>query len=80
MIQEKTFICACHSREHQLAFWKDDDIVATQVHLTTYRNFWKRLWVGLKYAFGYKCVYGNFDEFIWKEEDLKQLKTFLNAR
>lgn len=73
------FICSCGSFEHQLIFWYDEDENDIHVyhHIITYRNFFKRLWVGLKYAFGYKSRYGEFDSFIFQPEDLDRLNTFL---
>jgi len=78
MDNKEIFICDCHNFEHQLIFWKDEDYVYTYVNLLHYQGFWKRLWYGLKYAFGYKSRYGAFDEFLFNPEDLQRLKTFLN--
>ena len=70
-----TFICDCHSLEHQYSFWYDDEdnILYVEPFLTTDTNFFKRLWYGLKYAFGYKSQYGSFDEFVVKKEDAEKL-------
>ena len=59
---------------------KNDKLFYIHPHLTHYEGFWKRLWFGLKYAFGYKSRFGAFDEFIFKPEDLEQLKTFLKDK
>lgn len=66
----KIFVCSCSSVEHQVVFRKsekqpefnEDTSVYASVHLITHRNFFKRLWIGLKYAFGLKAVvkYINF--------------------
>jgi hypothetical protein len=81
--ENKFFICACHSIEHQTYFWKDKELgfeeLYIEMHLITYRNFFKRLWIGLKYAFGYKSIYGNWDTFIFTKEDEKKLRDYLNA-
>ena len=73
-------VCNCDSIEHQMAFThnKEDNEFYCEIHLTNYENFFKRLWIGLKYAFGYKCVYGNWDSFIFKESDLSKLRSYLN--
>jgi len=79
-LERKIILCSCHSIEHQVVFVKFDDepeTVYMEVHLTTYRNFWKRLWVGIKYAFGRKSNYGAWDEFIFEKENLKEMQTFL---
>ncbi len=35
---------------------------------------------GLKYAFGYKSRFGDWDSTIFKKEDLKKLRTYLDER
>ena len=72
-------ICECHSLEHQVIFWDDDGELYCEPHLTTYRNFFKRLWRGLRYAFGYKSRFGDWDSTIFKKEDLEKLREYLNA-
>lgn len=76
-------ICACHNFEHQLYFWEWDDgehkELYVEVHLSTYRNFLKRLWYGLKYAFGYKSRVGAWDEFTFTKESEEKLKQYLDA-
>jgi outer membrane protein OmpA-like peptidoglycan-associated protein len=47
--------------------------VYIQVHLLPLR-WWERLWHGIKYIFGYRSRYGDFDEFLFKPEDYKSLK------
>ena len=78
----ETFVCNCHSMDHQYSFWWDDDIkqLYAEPHLTTYRNFFQRLWYGLKYVFGYKSRYGAFDEMLFKDEDTDALRRFLNQQ
>ena len=81
MIEEREiFICDCHSLEHIFCFWHDtdDNEVYLQTHLTNYDGFFKRLWIGIKYAFGYKSRYGHFDCTIVRPEDLQKLKDYLN--
>lgn len=79
-IKREVFICKCNSPEHQALFWYDteDDELFLEPHLSTNKNFVQRLWHGLKYAFGCKSKYGAWDSMIFKEEDLKKLKTHLN--
>jgi len=75
------FICSCSSLEHQMFFWYEEEnkLLYTEVHLNTWHNFFKRLWYGLKYAFGYKCRFGAWDEFFFGKEEEKKLKKFLNS-
>jgi len=74
------FICECHSTNHQLVFMYDDDDNRTYVHvyLTTWKNPFRRIWVALKYIFGYKSRYGAWDEFILNPKDVVRLKEHLD--
>lgn len=69
-------ICECNSTEHQIVinYDEEDNVAYCHIHLTTHKNFFKRLWAGLRYAFGHKCRYGNWDEFILSDKHAKQLK------
>ena len=76
------FICACNDAEHQLIFsyFEDDDYpeVYTSVHLNPERKWYKRIIHALKYVFGYRCKYGDFDEFIFKPKDYSKLQEVVN--
>jgi hypothetical protein len=76
--QEELLICECHSTDHQLIFLYDDDPawdrVYVHVHLSPERGFWKRLWFGLKYAFGYRSKYGDFDEMVLNPDDAVKIQ------
>ena len=79
---EKFISCDCHSDEHTLRFnliYSDDGSpeLYTSVYLHQYRGFWKRVWVAIKYVFGYNCKYGHWDCFSANEEKIKELKAFL---
>ena len=79
--ERETFVCKCHSLEHQIVFWYDDEDdheLYAEPFLSTDRNFFQRLWYGLKYTFGYKSVYGAWDSMIFKDEDTEKLRQFLN--
>ncbi len=82
MAVDKTYliICNCGSCEHQaiLNYWNDDEypFVSMSFHLATWEGFLKRLWVGLKYAFGYKSRYGNFDEIIIDKKEANEIIKF----
>lgn len=87
MVQEnqsehKLFICQCNSTEHQLIFsyFPDDEDkeVYVSVHLIPERNILKRIWMAIKYIFGYRCCYGHFDEFIFKKSDAESLQKVVN--
>jgi hypothetical protein len=69
------FVCDCNSREHQIVFQYDfdDNYVYCHIHLSQY-SFWKRVKVAIKYILGYKCKYGNWEEFIWNVDDAPKLE------
>jgi len=73
------FECACHSAEDTLNFalHKGED---KEIYLTIFLDngtLLKRLWLGLKYIFGYKCKYGHFNCWTMKEEDVGRLKKMI---
>jgi hypothetical protein len=68
-------VCDCSSREHQIIIQHDNDDNLTYCHIHLVKHgFWRRVEAGLKYIFGYKCRYGEWDEFIFKPEHAKQLR------
>lgn len=78
--KDEVFVCECNSYEHQFIFLYDeeDNELFLSVHLSTYLNFWKRLWYAAKYVFGYKSRFGEFDNTIVRYEDLNRLKEYAN--
>jgi len=78
------FDCQCSSPEHIIRFvysppFKDDGPeIYTEVQLCQPRNFFEKIWVALKYIFGYKCKYGHWDCWIMKSEDLSRFKDMLD--
>lgn len=79
-------ICQCNSTDHQFIFLYDEDVdkdgkiidrtVYIHTHLNTF-GFWQRLKHGIKYIFGYKSRYGDFDEFIIKPEDVGKFENIV---
>lgn len=80
-MEKRIIFCECFSPEHQVIFIhdKEEASVYMETHLITYKNFWKRLWVGLKYAFGYKCRFGNFDSLILGPNEIKELDELVKS-
>jgi hypothetical protein len=66
------FECHCYSPEHLLTFYHDNDddlnLIFANVFLLP-QPWYKRIWLGLKYIFGYQCRYGHFGEFVLNPED-----------
>ena len=67
--------CECHSPEHlfKISFDPDDGELYMTVHLSNWYPWYKRVWTAVKYAFGYKCKYGNFDELLVDREKREEL-------
>jgi hypothetical protein len=73
------FECRCGSNEHILRFTLDikdpeNREIYTSIFLNQYRSIFKRIWIGIKYIFGYKCRFGHWDCWILKEEDTERLR------
>ena len=84
MKEAEILICACSSDEHQIIIHKDeeDNMIYCTIHLVAL-PFWQRIWAAIKYIFGYKCRYGNFEEFIFTKkhsETLKEMSDFLKEK
>lgn len=77
MTKTEFFECTCTSDTHTLKFKLDDVDLYTSVFLNQYRSFLGRIWVAIKYMFGYKCRYGHWDCFILKPEDIDRLADLL---
>ena len=79
-------ICDCHSTDHQLIIWYEEDelddgqtypMCYFHIHLAK-RSFWQRVGYGLRYIFGRQCRYGAFDEFIFNPEDSDKLQNLVD--
>jgi hypothetical protein len=68
-------VCKCSSTEHQVVYYHDqsDNEVYMHVHLSGW-PWWKRVWPAVKYLFGHRSRYGNWDEFILGPEHVGQLR------
>lgn len=76
-----TIICNCHSQAHQISFYtfeKEDTDVLITFHLSKL-PFRKRFINGLKYIFGKKSIYGDFEEVSTTKTELSEvLKEIIN--
>ena len=86
MEKREIIICECHSTQHQYIFLYDEDkdkdgnITDRTVYIHTHLNkqpFFKRIWIAIRYIFGYQCRYGAFDEFIIKPSDVDKFKNIV---
>lgn len=79
-IKPTILICDCHSPEHQILIYKDDEYreVTLCPHIITYRNIFKRILVAIKYVFGYKTKYGAWDSIIISKNNYLPLKEIVD--
>jgi hypothetical protein len=78
-MHEEILLCQCGDPAHQLIMFYDDTpdapCVYVSVHLAPERNFFKRLWRGIKYIFFNKrSIYGDFDEIVLRPEDAEKVQ------
>lgn len=81
-MEHEIVICKCESVEHQIIFSyfpedEDERVVYMSVHLSPMYGFFKRIWVALKYIFGYRSMYGHFDDIIIGQKDSHKLVKIL---
>lgn len=76
-MEDLVIICECNSPEHQFILRKDDTDVYLEVHLSNSNTIWQRMVHAVKYVFGYKCKYGNFDAVLISERNKERIVKFL---
>lgn len=78
MKENEILVCACHSTEHQIVIQKDeeDNLLYCSIHLSPL-PWYERLINGIKYIFGYRCCYGDFDEFVFNQSHIQYLKEMI---
>lgn len=76
------FICECSDVRHQIimSYYGDEEFreVFCSIHLIPERNLLKRIRNAVMYIFGYRCAYGDFEEFIFNPEDADRLQTVVD--
>lgn len=73
--KKELFVCQCGDVDHSLIMEADDEwgSVFCYVHLVR-DGFFKRIWNAVRYIFGRRSRYGDFDEFIFNPEDADRLQ------
>ena len=73
------FDCECHTPEHSIRFTYDPDDGDLYMSVFLWKwSFWKRVWIAVKYIFGYTSRYGDFDSGpSFEKNDLSRLITLL---
>ena len=81
-LEKHVVLCDCHCAEHQFILVKDttDQEVWLEVHLCPTPGFVRRLWAGLRYAFGYRSRYGHFDSILVTPEDQAKIVKLLQTK
>ena len=79
-MKRHVLICDCGDYEHQVVFsFPDDDReMFCAPHLTTWKNPLRRLWVAIRYVFGYRSQFGAWDELVMTEQGVRELRAFLD--
>lgn len=80
------FECLCESNEHlvRVNYFVDEfydleeDGIYVDLHLNSYEPWYKRIWLALKYIFGFHCKYGHWDNWILKRHDAEKFRNLLD--
>lgn len=83
-MENNLFICDCSDIEHQMIVSSDPEETEKEIyiaiHLSDYINIFQRLWIGVKYIFGKKSKYGNWDVLILNQKEIIRLKEILERK
>jgi len=70
--------CDCTSAEHTIRFALDDDDVYPHIYVTVQLSrscrFWRKLWLAVRYVFGYECKFGHWDETMLTGLEVQKLR------
>lgn len=80
--KSKHIICDCKSAEHHIVISFDDEYyeeAVINVYLSTYKNFFQRVWTAIKYIVCYHGSYGQYDEIILNKEEALALEQELKS-
>lgn len=75
--EQEFLICKCSNTEHIVVFTWWADAVYEEVYMDIHLKplgFWERLKHAVKYVFGYRSRFGDFDSIIIREEDAPKLE------
>ena len=64
-------VCGCGDPAHHLLFTFDPDVHQVWLHYQLELDPWyRRLWLGIKYIFGYQSIYGMYGELLINENNI----------
>lgn len=75
-MNKKYLECSCGSIEHMVKFsyFEDEkDLLYMEIHLRPH-SFLNRVANAIKYVFGYRSMYGDFDEVLLDRDEVLKLK------
>jgi len=81
LMQTEYFNCTCYSPEHTISYTFDpeDGELYTSIYLYKW-SFFKRLWIAIKYIFGYTSKFGDFDGgIVFRDDELERLKKLIDT-
>lgn len=74
--------CRCFSDEHVIKFTLDldpeDRTIYTSMYMRPDWRWWRRVWMAIRYVFGYSSKYGHFDCYLMRPEDAQRLRAMLD--
>ena len=81
-MKSQYFDCACHSSNHTIRFdlsIEDNEFpdLYLSVQLNRWRNIFSRIWIAIRYIFGYECKYGHWDTWLLNHDDVSRLRELL---
>ncbi len=85
-MEKELFVrCICGSLDHQLVMsWDPSEdepqwqMLYIEIYLVSYQSFFQRLWRAVRYVFGYKCRYGNWDEMLVSPAKAVEMRQLLD--
>ena len=79
-LESHYFDCTCSSSDHTLRFVFDDEDgdLYTEVQMRPYHRWYQRIWLEVKYVFGYESKYGHWDCTMLRPEEYGKLRALLD--
>lgn len=82
---DKFIVCSCGCSEHLIRLQQFDWVregkildtdIGVSIHLSQHAGFFRRLWTAIKYVFGHRSEYGDFDEILLEDKDIDEIINF----
>jgi len=85
-----TIECVCESPEHQISFsyiptykcangiYQSPEEMYLSIYLSPVHKFWRRVLNGIKYMFGYRCKWGDFDNVCLDLTRVKEIREIMD--